>query len=650
MWRNSRSMASRATLIRYQTCSTSNPQFVIHQGTPMSRTGQPMILAPVDWVEATSLRFSSRDQSMKDVDEAYGVWFETLYERNVNHPSTYIKRRSMTATQIDVSERAGTMLKQRIEAFLAKNGGRWSQCKRDRESNGLIQFVYDKVAEPQLSRLKKAQDQLNADSRYGVLYLFGNIDINVDIVKAGMDFVTGTAGAVTTAVGTNFKEWDTDEGEFKSKHDLLKLGNNNQHTFAGRADDAARWVLIGGRDSHGDLKQDLGLADGVDLGMTVAGHAWDATKSVGSELQKKSTGGYTRRAVGAWGTYGGGGKVGNAVVGGAVVAASAIADGIKKIYDLVESLVIGLVKWVYEKFQSIKDDPFEAVYGQIKFWLKAVIKNIAKDAAPFVGAGFDIADGLIETFKAIKEKVGAWALRRKIDIMVGHPSRLCARIEEAMEDSMLKGMWSIIKGSIQMVLAATIPGIQSLVSALTSGVEAIIRLVLKIMERSRIKKFLVLAKKYYETERTLRVETFDESGQKVITMHTKGGLIHNIDKFVDFYSEACEASPILAMLTINTGMCGSQWQMQNLLGAPGSSEEEQKEAFATGTEYFDRLKSYGCNYLKDCGFNFVANARDKVLIQKLLDNAKNPKRDPITSVITNPPLKEGVGNGNLAEV
>jgi hypothetical protein len=612
----------------------------------MSRTGTPMVLTPTDWVEATSLRFSTRDQPMKDVDAAYEAWFHSLYERNVNHPSTYIKRREMTATQLDVSGRSATLLKQRLETFVAKHGGRWTQCKRDSESNGLMQFIYEKVAEPQLSQLKKAQDQLNADSRYGVLYLFGNIDINVDMVKAGMDFVSGSAGAVAAGVGTNFKEWDSDEGEFKTKHDLFKLGNNNQHTAMGRADDAARWVFIGGRDSQGALKQDFALTDGVEWGMSIGGQALDAAGSVGKELQKISPSNYTERAINASGTYGGGGRVGNAVVGGAVIAASMVADAVKNLYKLVESLVIGLVNWVYDKFKSFKDDPFDAVYSQVKFWIKTVVKNIAQSAAPFVGAGFDIADGLIESFKAIKEKVGAWALRRKIDIMVGHPNLLCARIEKAMESAMLLGMWSIIKGAIQMALAATIPGIQSLVSALASAVEAIIKLVLKLMERSRIKKFLVQAKKYYESERTLRKESFDDAGQKSITMHTKGGLIHDLGKFVEFYTEACEASPILAMLTINTGMCGSQWQLQNLMGTPGATDEQVQEQFTKGTEYFDRLKNYGYGYLKDCGFSFLANGRDQALLQRLLDNAKNPTHD-ILPVTTPVPLKEGASAGNL---
>lgn len=602
----------------------------------MSRSGPPMVLAPKDWVEATSLTFSSRDKTLKRVDEAYALWFEAGYRR---HEHTYLPRRvdQMTEPQRVMLKMTAKALRENLEYYLAQHGSVWKQAKRNRESNGLMEFIYKKVCEPIPDLLRKEQDRQNADSRFGVLYLFGNIDIQVDMVKAGLDFVSGSAGAISTLVSTDFNNWEGNDDGFGSKFIAGDLGSDTENSHVGRIKTATRWVFVGGKNSKGELDGEMGVPDVVDL---VNDPIKSTLENTRERMGEKTTFARTSKAMNAY--AGPGAK--NKFIKGAKVAGSAIIDTFKKLYDLLESLVIGLVKWVYEKFKQALDDPLETLYGQIKFWLKAVIKNVAQAAAPFVGAGFDIADGLIESFKAIKTKVGAWMLRKKINIMEGHPSRLCERIEGAMENAILAGLWSVIKGAVQMALAATIPGIQSLVSALTSGVEAIIKLVLKIMERGRIKRFLQKARKLYEEERLLRIEKFDDKANHMVTtMHTSGGLIHDIKRFNAFYKEGCDASPIIAMLTINTGLCGSQWQMQDLLSIPGPKNQQQKlaqEQFDTGTKYFDKLKKYGYGYLKDCGFDFVANGRDKGVIQALLSDAKTEpgkNRRLLTSITLGPP-------------
>lgn len=596
----------------------------------MSRKGEPMVLSPKDWVEATSLMLSKRDDTLKRVDQAYALWFEAGYKR---HEHTYLPRRvdEMTEPQRVMLKMTAKALRENLEYYLAAHGSTWKQAKRNRESNGLMEFIYKKVCQPIPEALRNEQERLNADSRFGVLYLFGNIDIQVDIVKAGLAFVSGTAGAVSTLVSTDFNNWEGNDDGFGSKFIAGDLGSDNESSHVGRIKTATRWVFVGGKNSKGELDGEMGVPDVVDL---VSDPITSTLENTRDRMGEKSTFARTRGAMSAKAAPGAKGKF----IKGAKVVGSAVVDTFKKLYDLIESLVLGLVKWVHEKFKKAMDDPIEALYGQIKFWLKAVIKNVAQAAAPFVGAGFDIADGLIDSFKAIRQKVGAWMLRRHINIMEGHPSRLCERIEDAMENAILAGLWSVIKGAVQMALAATIPGIQSLVSALTSGVEAIIKLVLKIMERGRIKRFLQKARKLYETERLLRVEKFDDlANHKVMTMHTSGGLIHDIERFNAFYKEGCEASPIIAMLTINTGLCGSQWQMQNLLDTPGAKLAQKQ--FDKGTQYFDKLKKYGYGYLKECGFNFVANGRDKGVIQSLLNDAKTEvgERRVLTSITTTPP-------------
>ena len=86
------------------------------------------------------------------------------------------------------------------------------------------------------------------------------------------------------------------------------------------------------------------------------------------------------------------------------------------------------------------------------------------------------------------------------------------------------------------------------------------------------------------------------------------------------------ASPIIAMLTLNTGICGSQWQLQCMFSDIGLIGQKE---FNSGTAYFSRLKDYGRKYLKDCGFEFTpdlavrsSGVNEKRYIEGLLNHAK----------------------------
>jgi hypothetical protein len=162
------------------------------------------------------------------------------------------------------------------------------------------------------------------------------------------------------------------------------------------------------------------------------------------------------------------------------------------------------------------------------------------------------------------------------------------------------------------------------VSSLTAGVEWVIKLVMRLIEMSALRLFLKKAKVAFLAERKLTQEASTEpvargggfeftGGASTRTVHTEGGLIHDLERFKKFFQAGCDASPVIAILTLNSGICGSQWQLQSMLSdieVPGKGTGiamiGQKE-FNSGTAYFKRLREYGYGYLKDCGFSFKAD-------------------------------------------
>jgi hypothetical protein len=312
-----------------------------------------------------------------------------------------------------------------------------------------------------------------------------------------------------------------------------------------------------------------------------------------------------------------------APLSGAVLVGAAFTDLMRKLIEAATWLVQKLLGWLKEKLAQMKESPITVGLDTIKGLVSIVVKQIAASAVPFVGAGIDLAVGLAQSFNAIKMKVGAWLERRKIRLMDGHPALLAARIEKVMTNNILSGLWSTIKGAIQMALAATIPGIQSLVSAMATGVEWVIKFFMRLSELASLKLFLLTAKTKFLQERE---RTTIEDGSPHRTVHERGGLIHDLERFKDFYQEGCNASPIIAMLTLNTGICGSQWQLQSMFSDIGMLGQKE---FDSGTAYFSRLKKFGYDYLADCGFRFradlavpSASANERRYIEGLLLHAQ----------------------------
>lgn len=611
----------------------------------MATKKTPAIVSPQEWKDRTSLKLSSRGKTTLELDSAYTRWYNSRSQPNERIEEMYRKQ-----------------LQEKLEDYYSEHGGSWKKCERNKSSNGLMEFIYKLVFKesPDLaaSRLRVAQD--NAHSRYGVLYLLGNIDISMDFMGITLEGVGAVGGALASGFGTNYdqlKDVDkVDKVAFKvgtedvsvsdafgyvSKPALMGIGKIGEKIMAPGAAapmPTTRQVTAMGPTArtaaarHGRQPPKLHRQDAtVGRGGKGPPHAIgnmnylqlaSGTRSVSTlPAQAQSASGFpmTVRALEALDASPVLATV-FAPVSGAVVVGAFFYDVMAKLIGLLVSLVKSFVDWLKDKLLQDSEFPFTVGAGLIKSLVMYTVKKCAAASVPFVSAGLDLLTGFAQTFKAIKMKVGGWLERRKIRITDGHPALLADRIERSMTMDIASGLWTMIKGAVQLALAGSVPGAQSLVSAITTAVEWVIKFVMRLIERSGIKSFLQEARKVFLKEREL---TTQEIGSRHRTVHTSGGLIHNLDEFKAFYQKGCSASPIIAMLTLNTGICGSQWQLQNMF--TDIARIGQRE-FDSGTKYFTRLKRYGKKYLGDSGFEFNAKPvvpADKNYIQGLLDHAKN---------------------------
>ena len=103
------------------------------------------------------------------------------------------------------------------------------------------------------------------------------------------------------------------------------------------------------------------------------------------------------------------------------------------------------------------------------------------------------------------------------------------------------------------------------------------------------------------------------------TDRSKGGIITDLKRFKAFYEKGCDASPLIPMLTLNSGICGSLMVLLKMFEDSGDRITQQ--TFDAGNDYFTKLKQYGRGYLAGAGFEFKPVDGSDKAVQGILNHA-----------------------------
>ena len=601
----------------------------------MGKKGPMGMVEPAEFRARTSV-IGRRNGPITKVDAAYDTYYLSRTEENA------------------------TRLHTELHTYLLGHGRYWSKVPRDKESGGLLQWLYEftKPATPiGPITLERSQDvrAMRAiathdipHSRFGVLYLFGNIDIDMNKWSIALEGVAAVGSAVGNAVSTNFNHLDNDKLSMK--------------TF----DMGAIKDIKGG---------DMADASGIPFGIASGATNTTGTRSpTDMRFRTREMAGPLQRVPGP--VRPGEGPLlerrdftvervhraknrelpGFPTTGAMfemisddplmmlnpyTIAGTVVATTVSVLYDAFNNLRVLLINAVTDLFNWIKDKmltdgewAWDVSAGLISKAIKFVVGKCLEAAAPFIGGAMDLGGGIIKTIKAAKDRLEAYFLRRKIVLVPGHPEEAANAIESNMNKGIFAGLWSVLKGVASISLSALLPGAGSLVSGLVTGIEWLIKLVWRIWEQSKISKFLKLAREHYKEERKLAEfnamairltnpgehELTGSREQLVPEMdRSKGGIIHDLERFRNFYKKGCDASPLIPMLTFNTGICGSLMVLMRMFDDADTMITQ--ETWDTGAEYFTKLKQYGRGYLASAGFEFKPLEAGNKSVQGLLNHA-----------------------------
>jgi len=583
----------------------------------MGAKGPKAIVSPTEWVRRTSLTFKKRSADTLKVDEAYAAWSANP---------------SRTAAAIN--------LYRALKEYLKSKGGLWSRVERDKVSGGLIEWVYQEVQKvpgvtpPAPSPAQAALQNVDIPhSRYGVLYLLGNIDIDMSALAITLEGVSALGNVAGQALSTNFDH-------------------------LGDARLAARSVTVMGQTVQTKSIATAGAAALKKVGTKLEGKVDPATKPrehiLAPPPPKRPEPGFPltlamyemvkEDPILMLNPF----MLGATIVG---TVGGAVIDALNSLRIILQNAVTDLAHYILREVANPSAKSMAALGATIKGMVKFVVAKCLSAAAPFVGGALDLAGGLVQTFKAAKDRIGAWAQRRKIVLNPGHPELLANGIESQMNKGIFAGLWTILKGVANTALSVLLPGASALVAAVVTGVEWLVKIIWRLIEQYQIGEFLKKMREAFLKERALAsktetagVRTYTDSmgrTQRAAVSYTRyepnldknsGGIIHNLDEFTKLFQGGCDASPLVPMIVLNSGICGSLMVLLKMFDDVNRPLTTQA-MYDTGNLYFTRLKEFSRGYMAASGFNFKVNlstggydfaaqARETRFLQGLLNHSQ----------------------------
>lgn len=591
----------------------------------MGKKGPLTWVTPKEFKERTSLTFSSRSETTQRLDAAYTAF---------HFGQTELKRKQL----YDV-----------LREYLIAHGGYWNKCERNTVSGGLLEWMYNELAPPAVRMtpakaraLDARADKLINDfeiphSRFGVLYLLGNINLQGDWTAMAIEGVAVAGSAVAVGVGTDY-------GQLKDAGKAAKTAftvAGQKVTYAAAASGGAVVMTI--------PQTALGVGGSVKAKTLPEAPTPDAfpcsAKVLGTAASAISDAYDHNKFLGI---LAGAGVT--AITIPAAVGAIA-ADGLYNLYRLGKWLydkITGAIKSVINLLRSKWNDGTTWVsekFGMVlKLATKFVIDMVFKQAAPLVGSLIDLGTGIVRAVDAACTRIASYLDRKKIRLQPGHPEETANSIEHAMNMGIFRGLADVLKGAGKTAVAVTLPGLGSLVSALMSAIEWLVKFLYRYFESERIDKFLFKARELWKAEQAKmykaalakppKVAPGDKPHLQPVIDGT--GILCDTAEFTAFFKEGCDASPIIPMLTLNSGICGSLMTLVKLFDGGGDKpvtlarNPGGRQPFDVAGNYFNRLKIFSSEYLRACGFQFQPLNDNDDYIRGLLTHAVQKHRAPLT--------------------
>lgn len=573
----------------------------------MGYKGPLGIVTPAEFRKRTSLTMSSRSGSTLAMDDAYDNYYTSR------------------------TSEAGRLLYVWLTKYRTDHGNSWSKCDRNTVSGGLLEYLHNSLAPKALSpSAALAMDQRAAahirdveipHARFGVLYLLSSIKIEIDAMAT---FVTG-ASAVGGVIGAGMTTDYSNLGSADAVRNVMTVagkGITAPQIASGGALAVKTITKIAAESPTARIARLQAAAEAQAQAQTAAPPlpprppappppppprpapytlpvTLEALDIAAVKVPPQGNAlNYVAAATAAF-------SVGTPVL---VItqAAKALWDTLKPAFQALGDLLMRAWRLRYDV------TTVEMLAQALKKATTVAVDLIMKNAIPFLGGAIDVGTGLARTIGEACSRIASWSDRRHIRIRAGHPQEIATAIEHQMVMGFCGGLVDMLRGAGKMAVSMFLPGLGSLVTVVMSVIDWLIRFLSRLGEKISIDQFLHQARHHYEAEkqRSRKIDGVYQPNTE------KGTLITDTKAFTAFFLEGCKASPLIPMVTLNSGLGGSLMTLVDLFDANGAQSTTlsgNRKEFDIGNDYFTRLKRYAVIYMKKSGFKITHLKSGKVM-------------------------------------
>jgi hypothetical protein len=573
----------------------------------MGYKGPLGIVTPDEFRKRTSLTMSSRSGSTRAMDEAYDAYYTN------RTPET------------------GRLLYAWLTQYRTDHGNSWSKCDRNTVSGGLLEYLHNSLGPGAPSpSAALAMDQRAAarirdieipSARFGVLYLLSNIKIEIDAMAAFVSGATAVGGVIGAGMTTDYSNLGSTDAV------------RNVMTVAGKGITAPQ-IASGGALAVKTIKK---IADESPTARIARLQA-AATAQVKAQLEAAAAGPAKAQApaappppprprppvpllrqsafnhlpvtleelqIAALKQVSQGNIAGLPTAFSVGTPALVIVQAGQALWDTLKLAFQALGDLLMKGWRlRYSVATVEMLAQALKKATTVAVDMIMKNAVPFLGGVIDVGTGLARTIGEACSRIASWSDRRHIHIRAGHPEEIAKAIEHQMVMGFCSGLVDILKGAGKMAVSMFLPGLGSLVTVAMAVIDWLIRFLSRLAEKISIDQFLEQARHHYEAEkqRSRKIDGVYQPNTE------KGSIITDTKAFTAFFLEGCKASPLIAMVTLNSGLGGSLMTLVDVFdpnGAQSTKMVGNRKEFDIGNDYFTRLKRYSVTYMKKSGFKIT---------------------------------------------
>ena len=312
-------------------------------------------------------------------------------------------------------------------------------------------------------------------------------------------------------------------------------------------------------------------------------------------------------------------KIGNAMSGvvfgvddpqGKKIVLSPKNDTEQTLWQWLKDFVSGILAKLREKFTSLQT--YAPIFTAA---IKAAVSEISKQAGALFSDGVKTVAGLEKVIKGFGERIASAIAMNSVKLVQGYPSAVVDAIHRSMTLSGVEGLCQTARGVGGMALTTLAPVAAPVVSLVLNACEKLFRLIWRVAEIREMKSVFEIAREEYK--RGKEYEAAIRDGK------TADAPLHAQPmEFAKFFRQNATRVPVLACLTLTSGICGDKMTYLAMYNDDG--KELGSKEFLKGVEGIDALKQWGSDYLAKSGYEF--HTSDKFVATMLKTQAENAEK------------------------